>query len=87
MEAWFIATASAESSVILGLIGYVFKMLPEMRSRVASLTADLKGMTLSYEREKERVADMAAVERDAKQAAMIGQAVASALAKLPPEGS
>jgi hypothetical protein len=70
--------AGIEAGLVIALIGYIFKSIPKLR-------ADLAGMTTSYEREKERVSDMVAVERDAKQAAAIGLAVAQALGKLPAE--
>jgi hypothetical protein len=74
------------------LIGYIFNRtlkfrdtVAEQRSQLAKAGADLAGMTTAYNRERERVSDMEAVERDAKNAAMIGQAVARALGKLPAE--
>lgn len=76
MEALLIAILGIGWTTVFALIGYIFRTVPKLR-------ADLTGMRMSYEREKERVAEMGAVERDAKQAALIGQAVARALGRLP----
>jgi hypothetical protein len=63
--------ATLEFPVIVALIGAWFK-----------IRSDLLGMRTIAEREKERNDDLSAIERDAKQAAAIGTAVAKALGRL-----
>ena len=83
---WLTATGWG---LVITLIGYIFNRLLRHRDQVSGLAselakagADLAGMTTAYNRERERVTEMEAVERDAKNAAMIGQAVAKALGKI-----
>jgi hypothetical protein len=92
MDAVWQWIAGAGWGLVFALVGYIFNRLLRHRDKVAELAsqlakagADLAGMTTAYNRERERVNEMEAVERDAKNAAMIGQAVAKALGKLPAE--
>jgi hypothetical protein len=88
MDAVWQWVAGAGWGLVFTLIGYIFNRLLRHRDQVAALAqqlakaaADLTGMTTAYNRERERVNEMEAVERDAKQAAAIGLAVAKALGK------
>lgn len=82
MDALLIALLGIETSILIPVVGWAFRMY----GRVSKAAADSAGWKQSYDREHETTERYRKAEDLANQRQMITDSVLAALGKLPPKG-